>query len=256
MKLDRLWVDAIQKRCSRRTYKAKEISVVDIENINSLIQRINEESGLNFQFIKNGKDAFKGFKSSYGVLTGVNSFIALVGDKGIDNLDEKIGYYGEMIVLEATSMRLGTCWVGGTYNKSECINYIDIGENEDLRCIITIGYTEKEKSVKEKLICKLNKSKKDYKDILINYNTYTPDVIKQGIYFALKAPSELNKKPVGYEYKNNVVKVYNTKENHGYEKIDLGISMLHFELGVYSRGYKGKWFLNNGINEFKIDKQI
>ena len=162
-----------------------------------------------------------------------------------------IRYYGEIIVLEATSIGLGTCWIGGTYNKKECEKYIDIKEDEELVCVIAIGYTPENKSIKEKLVAAMNKGKKGYNEILKSKDNKVPNWVKSGIESVIKAPSAVNKQPVGYLFEDNKIKAYVVKENHGYEEVDLGISMLNFEIGSKSKGYIGHWTYINNENIFE-----
>lgn len=246
MELKKSWINAIDNRKSRRTYTEEDVNEKDVKILKELIDNINKGTKLNIQYIKDGKDGISGFKASYGMISKAKSFIALVGDKNIKNYKEKLGYYGESIVLEATSLNLGTCWIGGTYKKEECKKYIKFNENEELVCIIAIGNTDRDLSIKEKLVKTLNKNEKSFDDILISHNKEIPSWVEVGINYVSKAPSALNKKPVGYKLKDNKVEATIIKENHGYEKIDLGISMLHFELGAYSEGYIGKWKYKNG----------
>ena len=117
MEFNKNWIDAVNYRTSRRAYINKQLETKDISKIKELIYKINEETGLNFQFIEDCSKLFKGFSASYGLIKGLNSCIALVGNKNIDDYKTKVGYYGEMLVLESTYMNLGTCWIGGTYNK-------------------------------------------------------------------------------------------------------------------------------------------
>lgn len=250
MKIKNCWIDAVEKRVSRRTYINKIISNDDILTIVKLIDEINKESSLNIQFIKNGKDAFNGFKASYGLIGGANSFIALVGNKKLENYKQKIGYYGEMIVLEATNLNLGTCWVGGTYDKIQCQKYINFNENEELVCIIVIGHTSKEFSIKEKVVKSVSKSKVGFDDILISNNKNIDGWINEGIKSAFLAPSALNKKEIRYEIKNEKISAFIKEKNHGYEEVDLGISMLHFQLGAISKKYNGNWKFESGEHLF------
>ena len=126
MEIKEQWIEAEKYRVSRRAYKEKQLEKQDINNLKELIKKVNEESGFKFQLVEDCSKLFKGFSASYGIIKGLNSCIALVGNKNIENFRNKIGYYGEMLVLEATNMNLGTCWIGGTYNKKECEKYIDI----------------------------------------------------------------------------------------------------------------------------------
>lgn len=246
MELRNHWLESINNRRSRRTYLEKELNDTDILSIIKLIDEINEESKLNIQFIKNGKQCISGFKASYGMISGVNSFIALVANTDIENYKQKVGYYGEMVVLQATSLGLGSCWVGGTYDKSLCKKYIKLGDNEDLVCIIVIGHTPKELSIKEKVVKNLNKKHKNIKDLLISSQKDLCSWMESGAEFALKAPSALNKKEISFEVNDGKVKAIINSKNHGYEEIDLGIGMLHFELGAKKEGHVGNWHNENG----------
>lgn len=185
------------------------------------------------------------------MIKGLNSCIALVGNKNIENFKNKVGYYGEMLVLEATNMKLGTCWIGGTYDKKECENYININKDEALVCVIAVGYTEDNKSFKEKCMSRFNKGRKSFDEILLEKDLEIPEWVEEGINSLIKAPSALNKQPVGYSFKDNGVKAYIIKENHGFEDVDLGISMLHFKLGAISKSHDGNWEHINGDNIYK-----
>lgn len=251
MKVKEPWIKACKNRVSRRTYIEKQIRKEDIESILKLINSINNDNELNIQFVEDGKDVVSGFKASYGMISGVDSFIALVANKDIENYKQKLGYYGEILVLEATNNGLSTCWLGGTYKKKECDKYINIEENEELVCIIAVGYTQEEFSIKEKVIKALNKKEKTLDDMLYSQEKEIPSWVISGINFVLNAPSTVNAKPVIYEYKDNKVRAAIKKPNHGYEEVDLGISMLHFQLGAFSKGYSGDWKLENKQHIFR-----
>lgn len=246
------WIEAVNNRTSRRTYIEKSLGQSHINELNKLIDKINEESSLNFQFLDDCSKLFKGFSASYGMIKGLNSCIAIVGDKNIENFKIKAGYYGEILVLEATNMELGTCWIGGTYDRKECERYIDINQNEELICVIAIGNVLEDKSMREKLISKMNKGKKSFSQVLLDKDCDSvPSWVEEGINFVLKSPSALNKQPFAYSFKNNEIRAFNISKKHGYEEIDLGISMLHFELGARKENYNGKWNYINGEKIFK-----
>ncbi len=244
MEIRKAWIEAVDKRISRRTFSDREISDSDILTLINLIDEINKESSLNIQFIKNGYEGLNGFKASYGLISGAKSYIALVGNSKNLNYKQKIGYYGEMIVLQAVAMGLSTCWIGGTYDKEECEKHIKFNDKEELVCIIAIGHSPKELSIKEKVVKSISKGKNS--DIIIEKDEELPDWVLNGINLSKKSPSALNKKEIGYELKNKKVKAVIKEKNHNYEDVDLGISMLHFEIGAYQKGYKGNWHFENG----------
>lgn len=73
----------------------------------------------------------------YGKFSGVTDYIAMIGPKGKD-LEEKVGYYGERLVLYAQQLGLNTCWVAMTYSKVKSAYTVNPGEK--LCLVIAIGY--------------------------------------------------------------------------------------------------------------------
>ena len=66
----------------------------------------------------------------------MKNYIALIGPKGND-LAEKCGYYGEMLVLKAQQLGLNTCWVALTFKKIPEAFVVEKGEK--LVMVIAMG---------------------------------------------------------------------------------------------------------------------
>ena len=66
--------------------------------------------------ICNEPKAFQGTLAKYGKFRNANNYLVMAGKKA-DDLDERIGYYGEHLVLLAQALGLNTCWVGLSYSK-------------------------------------------------------------------------------------------------------------------------------------------
>ena len=96
----------------------------------------------------------------------VRNYIAMIGGKDLPNRMEKVGRFGEKIVLEATAMGLSTCWVGTSYDKKTATALCK--ENDTLDCVIAIGYSDKKHSLKERMMeygmHRQNKSKETLKE--------------------------------------------------------------------------------------------
>ena len=105
------YVSAIHQRISRRSYLPAPIEEEKLAVLKQEIEKANQESGLSITFLEDGSEAFEGVKS-YGMFSGVRSLIVLKGFEETEHLREKAGYYGERLVLAATALGLGTCWVG------------------------------------------------------------------------------------------------------------------------------------------------
>ena len=101
-------------------------------------------------------------------------------------------------------------------------------------------------SIKEKLVKRLNQKEKTINEMLVSRDEDTPNWVLNGIKYALNAPSAVNKKPIIYECVNGKIEAIISKPNHGYEEVDLGISMLHFQLGSMDVKKDGYWKHDNG----------
>ena len=92
--------EAIQARHSVRQYIDKPITEDVVTALNAKIDEVNAEAGLHIQLVLNEPKSFQCAMAKYGRFSGVNSYLVMAGKK-TDDLDEKIGYYGEQIVLLA-----------------------------------------------------------------------------------------------------------------------------------------------------------
>ena len=104
-----LYQEAINIRCSRRTYLPKLVDYGCINKLRSLADEYCQKSGLNIKLAIDHSEAFNGLMKSYGMFKGVKNYIGLIENRNDSYSQEKLGYYGELIVLQATEMRLGTC---------------------------------------------------------------------------------------------------------------------------------------------------
>ncbi len=233
------WLRAADVRTSRRTFLAKEIDPPVLSQILNVMESCNRESGLSIRFIANGADTFGNFSASYGMLRGVKAYFAVAGNRKLANIRELAGYYGELLVLECTSLHLGTCWVGGTYDKEACKRQIGLSAEEELMGVIPVGYVSDGKTLRERAVSMVGLRSKKTEE-LIKPNSGLPEWITKAMDCVVKAPSAMNKQPVHFEYRNPQVIAYVESDA---QKIDLGIAMAHFELGAWSAGSKGKWMM-------------
>ncbi len=223
------FLDAIQVRTSRRTYLDTPISKEAAEKLNEMIDEVNRQGDLSLKLIQNEPTAFSKLSKSYGMFKGVKNYILLIGKKGPD-VKERLGYYGEKLVLLATQLGLGTCWVGGTFDRT--IGDLYVQPDEVFSGVITIGNVEKDKSLKEKLISRATHRKTKETGEMMKAEGEVPEWFLEGMRAVQKAPSAMNVQPVTFTYQKGIVSAYASSENHGFEKMDLGIAKLHFEIGA------------------------
>lgn len=228
-------LEAIYERRSRRLYLSKPIEASLLSKLHDLITIFNAESGLSIRFIEDGSSAFSNFRKSYGLFSGVRSLLVLAGPKNDPQLKEKAGYYGEMLVLEATSLGLGTCWVGGTFDAKSPVYQLD--NTESLVCVIPIGYVEN-LSFKEKMVHQMVAGKSKSIDQLLKSDTKLPDLYLEGLKAVQKAPSAANRQPVRFVYNSDILTVF-TEDDGKFNLVDLGIVKAHFEVATGVRFERG-----------------
>ena len=225
-----LYQDAINIRCSRRTYLPEPVDYGCINKIRTVIDGYNQKAGLNMQLAINRPEAFNGLFKSYGMFKGVKNYIGLIENKNDIHSQEKLGYYGELTVLQATDMRLGTCWVGGTFDRKSCP--FMLSEHESIACVITFGSVSNERSMKEKFIYSMTHRKAKTSEDLYVADEPIPGWFKTGIETVRKAPSAVNRQPVVFTLKKGAVTASVKDVNIHGMALDLGIAKLHFELGA------------------------
>mgnify|MGYP002624223441 CR=1 FL=1 len=217
-------LEAIEARHSVRAYK--ELSLVEdtAKLLEEKIAELNRVGNLHIQLIKDEPKAFQGTLAKYGKFRGVTNYFVMVGKKD-EGLDERIGYYGEQLVLYAQTLGLNTCWVGLSYKKIDGTFVLD--EGEKVVCYIAVGYGETQ-GVSHKI--------KTVEQVS-NASDITPSWFKKGVEAALLAPTAMNQQKFSFEHvgvKNGKHQVRAKKgfSMIGYTQMDLGIAKCHFEIGA------------------------
>lgn len=222
-------LEAIDARHSVRHYISKPLSQDIIDVIQAKIDACNREGNLHMQLVLNERKGFSGMMA-YGSFSGVENYIVMAGHRSED-LDERIGYFGEQIVLLAQQLGLGTCWAGLSYRKVK--GTYTLAPDEKLACMISLGYPD-DAGRKHK--------RKSVADVS-NASSVTPLWFERGVQAALKAPTAVNQQKFYFEYVGeqdgvSLVRARRLFSVVGYTKMDLGIVKLHFEIGAGKENFK------------------
>ena len=216
--------EAIEARHSVRAYKEQPLEEAVAKVLIDKIAELNQEGRLHMQLIQNEPKAFQGKLAKYGSFRNVTSYIVMAGKKAED-LDERIGYYGEHLVLFAQTLGLNTCWVGLSYSKVPGTYVLD--EGEKIACYIAIGYGETQGvSHKIKTVGQVSKA-----------GDLTPPWFRKGVEAALLAPTAVNQQKFSFEYVGEKDGRHQVRAKKGfsligYTQMDLGIAKYHFEIGA------------------------
>ena len=222
--------EAILARHSVRAYKEEPLTKDVVKVLENEISQVNQKSKLHIQLILNEPKAFQGTLAKYGKFRNVSNYLVMAGKKAED-LDERVGYYGEYLVLLAQTLGLNTCWVGLSYTKVPGTYVLD--EGEKIACYIAIGYGETQgTSHKIKTIEQVS-----------NVSERTPLWFKKGVEAALLAPTAVNQQKFSFEYVgmkdgHHLVHAKKGFSLIGYTQMDMGIAKYHFEIGAGKENFE------------------
>lgn len=216
-------LEAINERHSIRRYLGRPIAPASLEVLKEAIYRCNREGNLHIQLVVNEPKCFSGLLS-YGTFVGVEHYLVMAGVPAHD-LDERVGYYGEQLVLLAQQLNLGTCWAGLTYRKVK--NTYKLNDGEKVVCMIAIGCPDEDG----------HKHKRKKMELVSNADATSPAWFVNGVKAALRGPSAINQQKYYFEYLGqqdgrNKVRAKTLFSLVGYTRIDLGIAKLHFEIAA------------------------
>lgn len=218
-------LEAIQARHSVRYYTEQPLSDADAQALQEKIDQVNRKGRLHIQLIRNERKAFLGPFARYGKFRNVTDYLVMIGEKA-DDLDERIGYYGEQLVLLAQTLGMNTCWVGLSYTK--ILGTYVLNEGEVIKAYISIGYGETQ-GVAHKI---------KRIDQVSNVNDDSPDWFRRGVEAALLAPTAINQQKFSFELlpaeDGQLPRVLAKRHFSlvGYTQMDLGIAKYHFELAA------------------------
>ena len=212
--------EAILARHSVRKYTDQPIEADKVAGIQAAIGRINRESGLNIQLVLEEPRAFAAGLWKYGQFSGVRNYFVMAGPKGRE-AEEKIGYYGEELVLLAQTLGLNTCWVGLTYKKIP--GTFTLREGDAVHCVISLGYgvtpgvQHPQRPVEQ----------------FYEATGAVPAWFKAGMEAAMLAPTAVNQQKFKFIlHEGDRVEAKTQFYMAGYLYVDLGIVKYHFEVAA------------------------
>jgi nitroreductase len=255
--------ELIKKRRSCRTYTDKPIEEKTLQEFSSLVTA--DQTGPfgnqpRFQLINLNMSAPPERKKlgTYGIIKNASFFLVEKIIKNGDKALEDYGYCKEKLILQATRLGLGTCWLGGTFNAGGFARAAGLHNAEVIPSVSPIGYPADQRSLTERIMRRFagSDNRRPWADIFFSGNFSTSLNEQQAGKYAQAlanvrlAPSASNKQPwrILYDSNRNIFHFYLARA-FGYEhlreislqNIDLGIAMSHFDLTIHELGLPGKW---------------
>ena len=251
----------IKARYSERTYTEQKISKETLEKINKYIESLSNPFGVKVHFSILEKNAGDGNQKlgTYGVIKGAEYFIGATVEKSLGTEDytlEGLGYEFEKLILFITSLGLGTCWLGGTFNKSSFASSLKVTDQMIFPAISPFGYPSSKRHFTSAFIRKMAKSDQRLPwETLFFHNSFKEALsVKDAGEYELPlelvrlAPSASNKQPWRIVKDGNTFHFceakapgYSSGFAYDIQKVDLGIAASHFELATLEKGLTGEF---------------
>jgi nitroreductase len=256
----------IEKRFSCRIYLDRSIEqslqaqLVDFMNS---LKSGPFGSSLRFKLVAASEQDNRTLKGlgTYGFIRGARGFLLGVVRRGERDMED-FGYGMEQLILYATRLGLGTCWLGGTFNRSRFTKLIAPREDESMPAVASIGYIANPDQARGTLLRKQIDADRRYSwDRLFFDGAYGKPLERAGagdfelpLEMLRWAPSASNKQPWRVIKDGEEVHLY-LRRSPGYldnsgarvmqiadlQRVDMGIAMCHFELTARENGLSGKW---------------
>jgi nitroreductase len=239
------WFKAIFLRRSRRKYKPDTLPEDKLGRLSSVCQNFRPFPEARAVLVNEvGDRVYRGFIGSYGKIENAPGYIALIGDMDSSRVQEAVGYTGQGIILEATALGLGSCWVGGYFYPESVAHQIFIDKNERVLAVTPFGYPRDTASFQEKLMTGFGYMHRRKRLQEMVTGTPRQDWMKTALEAARLAPSAVNRQPWRFRIGENSISVDVDKSRDTYKisrRLDCGIAMLHLELGARYSGIIGRW---------------
>jgi nitroreductase len=252
----------IKLRRSVRTYARRSIEDTQRQLLQQAASKLGSESFRFAWFERESSNHLAERIGTYGVIKGAGAFLAgIIQQDATDQKETAIrfGYAFEQMVLKATEMELGTCWLGGTFNPAVFAERVGLGQDERIVMLTPIGIPAAEKHLISRISSKSANSstRKAWEELFFDEDFSTPlSKEKAGAYAPVLemvrlAPSAVNSQPwrvIRSERRYHFFAAatnYLTLRKEGFLRYnDMGIAMAHFELACREVRLEGNWVVD------------
>jgi nitroreductase len=259
------WYDAIGRRTSRRLFDGRAVPADVRERLEVFCDGASAPAGLpgspevqpgdvtapaRVCLVDDpGHRLFTGLVGAYGKVVGTPvaaAFVGRVSSGGhiTDEVRAAVGYLGEGLVLEATHLGLGTCWIAGSFDRTSAGELADLAPGEQVVAVTPLGYATQRPSNGERLLRTLVKA-----SARLSVEKIAPGVLDGGwprwavtaVQAARLAPSGANRQPWRFRLDGGSLVMGRADKLYWTAPIDVGIARLHVELGAQHESVAGSW---------------
>ena len=271
MNIDFSIEEAVKKRYSVRNFIKQELEPERKDEVKAFIASLDNPFGrkVDFHFLDSHQMEGQQKLGTYGVIKGAKEYIGTT-IKNEPLALEALGYEMEALILYLAHLGMGSCWLGGTFNRQGFAEAMNIKEDELFPIISPYGYPAESKHLKERAMRKLIKAdqRKPFEELFFNGDFKTPltKAAAKEMAFALEmvrlGPSASNKQPwhivkteSGWHFYEKKAPGYSKYFSYDIQRVDMGIAAAHFDFSLKEKGVRGS-FIMDGEPEMDLPEHM
>lgn len=207
------------------------------------------------------RQALRGL-GTYGFIRNPTGFIVGAVTRGAYDLED-FGFVLEEVVLHATALGLGTCWLGGSFTRSSFAARLGLRDDEVMPAVVATGLPAEQRFWLDRMVRAAARGDQRLPwDRLFFDGDFahplTPDAAgayADALEMVRLAPSASNKQPWRIVRVGEVWHVYLQRTpnypprgaelwvERDLQRVDIGIAMAHFALTLEQGGQRGRWIV-------------
>jgi nitroreductase len=259
---------AMHQRSSVRNYRDRLIDPALLQRLLSLVPeadhvtehppRIELVSG-----VEQTQQVLTFMIGSYGLIQNAPHLLVGVLPEDNDAAHIDLGYVLEQVVLEATRLGLGTCWITGTFDAQNAGEVVGLATSETVGAVCALGHPTEEGLGRfhSRLVRRLagGHKRKPLTEIVFDERwgrSWSPENADQTLVTILEharlAPSAHNAQPWRFVVRPSELMLATVKP----APIDAGIIMSHVKLAAEALDFAGDWTLLRQPEAFSQDYEL
>ena len=256
---------AIQQRVSVRSYEERPVEQALLKRLLALAEtadhltdvppRIALVSG-----VERTRRVLTYMIGSYGLVQNPPHLLVGILPEDSDAARLDLGYVLEQVVLEATRLRLSTCWVTGSYDAQSAGDAVGLAPGETAASVCALGYPTEGSwgRLHSRIVRRLagGHRRKPLSEVVFSDRwgkLWSPDgadpVLVTTLEHARLAPSASNRQPWRFIIRPDEVALTLVRD----APIDGGIVMAHFALASAALGREGRWRMQLGDDALRAE---
>ena len=266
MSFDKRVVEVIRQRFSCRTYGEEPIAETARQRLAAAASAATQGplgTPARFALVsatEEDRRALRGL-GTYGFIRGATGFIVGAAGAGLRYLEDW-GYRMEELILVATDLGLGTCWLGGSFTRSSFERKLGLHQGEEMPAVAAVGHIAERRALTDRFIRRQARARTrlPWEKLFFRRGFGAPLTAAEAGPYATPlemvriGPSASNKQPWRIVQKDDAWHFFlqrtpNYAANRDYgvirisdlQRVDIGIAMCHFELTARELGLAGNW---------------